>query len=191
MTDEIHVSTRDTPGDYDAIETAKPGEPLFGIQGGDPLGPPTVQFWADEARKLARKIMSGGDDFVPTRKMPNYNPTAADQERAEKLLRKATAAEMVSWAMRDYQRGGVQEVAGERAHYNDTPLDSAVAHDQRRALILMVTELHNSLSIAHDVAEALDNLGVYPDAVNAINGAVCKLKAAADTIEPRRGMERS
>jgi hypothetical protein len=52
MTDDTpRAATRDRLGEYDAIETAKPGEPLFPIQGGDPFGPATVQFWVDLCRK--------------------------------------------------------------------------------------------------------------------------------------------
>ena len=54
MLDEPIPTTRERSGTYDAIATAKPGEPLFPIQGGDPHGPATVEFWADLERRSAR-----------------------------------------------------------------------------------------------------------------------------------------
>lgn len=195
MSDEIHIATKDKVGDYDAIETAKPGEPLFPIQGGDPLGPPTVLHWVELARGRARAILNGElVDFKPTKKTPEYLPTAADIERAEKLLTKATAAEMVAWAMKDYQRGGVEELPGERASYNEAetlPTGVLSKHEERRILITMVGTLNNALSIANDAAEKLNEMNLHPAAAQFITVAVMDLRKAAEAIEPRRGMERS
>lgn len=91
---ETIVSTKEQVGTYDAIETAKPGEPLFPLQGGDPLGPVCVMFWAWKARKLARTL----------------DPDA-DAKEIARLLRKASAAEEVAWAMKDYQQGGAPVAA--------------------------------------------------------------------------------
>lgn len=187
----MEISTKDHPGEFDAFETAKPGEPIFTIQGGDPFGPPTVQFWADLARDTARKLRSGPD---ATEEMPEYEPSEADKVKAEKLLRKATSAEQVSWAMIAYQRGHTETPPETRARYNeDQPLpeDGNDRSAQRKLLIAGVGQLNNALSIANDLAEQLDGLNLHPDAVRDIKDAVGIMKAAAEKIEPRRGMERS
>lgn len=87
MTDQI-ISTKDQIGSYDAIETLKPGEPVFPLQGGDPLAPLCVMIWAWKARRLARTM-----------------DEAEQAKDIARLLRKASAAEEVAWAMRDYQKG--------------------------------------------------------------------------------------
>lgn len=190
------VSTKEHAGEFDALETAKPDEPIFVVQGGDPLGPPTVQFWADRARDCARDIMDGKQaGFEPSDKLPEYEATEHDRREAERLLRKATNAEEVSWAMKAYQRREFEPHGG-RATYNDTAgpdltedqLDRAA---KRKALIAMVGQLNNALAIANDVGEGLVKLDLHHDVVRVINEAVEGLKLASAAIEPRRGTERS
>lgn len=201
MTAESIVSTKDHPGEYDALETAKPDEPIFVVQGGDPRGPRTVQFWADYARAGARacltgsKVRVGDTPFELVDGPEDYQPTEADQRDAEKLLRKATNAEQVGWAMQSYLRGE-QEADGGRASYNDELAVQLTAEaedraSQRKARIAMTTQLHNSLAIANDVGEALAKMGLLPEAETRIREAVAALKAAADEVEPRRGNEQS
>lgn len=173
---ETHISTKDRPGDYDGMETAKTGEPVFTLQGGDPLGALTVIFWAWKARQLARTLDDGKD--------------------RERLQRRASAAEEVAWAMRAY-RNGEQKQPGERASYNDQPAPDAPAstEDQiaeRAALITSVGHLNNAAAIAKSVSETLVGLGPQHFEADAkINAAIMLLQAAAEDIEPRRGNERS
>ena len=47
------MSTKDEPGPLDGLLTAKPGEPIFTLQGGDPLAAPLVREWARQARERA------------------------------------------------------------------------------------------------------------------------------------------
>lgn len=173
---ETHISTKDKPGDYDAIETLKPGEPVFPIQGGDPLGPKTVQFWADSARELAR--------------------TVENEKQRDSLLRKATMAEQVGWAMTEYQ-AGQQPLAGERATYNEAEeqegpgLDLADRIAIRRALIEGASAIHNAVGIAKEVEETLARLDLHPEEQAKILDLIAGLQAVAATIEPRRGNEQS
>jgi hypothetical protein len=169
MTERMDFSTRDRIGAYDAIETAKPGEPLFPIQGGDPLGPPTVQFWADMARKAAMKEV--------------------DEEKAAALLKKATSAETVAWTMLAYQRGELK-VDGARARYNDD--DHAVEKvSERRKLIEAAAQIRNAVANINDVAELLASLKHLPMVEVALREATADLNNYALGIEPRRGNERS
>lgn len=200
MTDEPHLSTKDRPGDYDAIETAKPGEPLFPLQGGDPLAPATVQFWADYARARSRACLVGAkvvphSTFDLTDERPGYEPSGADQREAQRLLRKATQAEEVSWAFTAYQRNEVEPTGGRATYNEDSGVDlSAEAQalvDERKARITMAGQLNNALSIAFEVAEGLSKRRILSTADMKIREAVEMLKDAARDVEPRRGNERS
>jgi len=169
-----HVSTKDRPGEYDAFETAKPDEPIFGLQGGDPLAALTVMFWAWKARQFARKLGRKKD--------------------REHLLRKASAAEEVAWAMRDY-RNGQAVVPGERVSYSEdaapVSVEQANAAKVRGALIESVGHLRNAVGIAKEVEEALGKLRLHKPERDAILKAIEQLQAVAAAIEPRREGERS
>ena len=166
------ASTKDRPGSYDAIRSAKPGEPLFPIQGGDPFGPPSVLHWA----KLCRK--AGLD--------------ATDDKVAEHLLRKASDAEKVAWAMMAYQRGET-EVVERRASYNDVAIvvENEGTRATREALIKGADRLQNLLAGATSIADVLAKLRTHPEQEVKVREAVVLLREAAFEIEPRRGNERS
>lgn len=173
MTDPA-ISTKEKPGAYDAFETAKPDEPIFTLQGGDPIAPLVIMVWAWKARQFAR--------------------TLDNEKEATRLLTKASAAEEVAWAMKDYQKGGAQEVAAVRATINDTPDTLAEAQEavtERKRLIEGVTKLQNAIGVARDVSEALETVESISDQIDAIEAGIYWLKLAAEGLEPRRGSERS
>lgn len=162
MSEDIVVSTKDRPGTMDAIETAKPGEPLFTLQGGDPLAPTTIMFWANLARTAAL--------------------AERNRDKAHHMLRKASIAEAVAWAFQDYQRG-----EGDEAEAAAEAAAAAIAGDElKAALAKLADKLHNALAEANDVAEALGGLGTFEDPIRRIGEAVLFLKRAANDIEPRR-----
>lgn len=165
------VSTKERPGIYDGLETAKPGEPVFVVQGGDLFGPPTVLHWARLAREAGLEEV--------------------DEKKSARLLKKATAAEQVAWAMKAYQRGEAS-LPGRRATYLDSDPDeqAEAARDRRETLIRGADKLYNSLAEALTVGEALAKLREYPDAEAKIREAVDLLNHAADIIEPRRHLQR-
>lgn len=180
---------------YDAHETAKPNEPTFTVQGGDPAGPWTVQFWADLARATARSLLDGTTirrpryEFVTTEASDDFEPSEADKVAADVWLRKATAAEQVGWTMKAYQRGEADapetktEVSAEAA--------DAATVESRAALIKQAGRLHNAIGIAKDAEEALATLGVLEPVQAAILNAIDQLKACAEAIDPRKPGERS
>lgn len=181
MTDVI-ASTKDRPGSYDAIETAKPGEPLFPLQGGDPFAPATVQFWVDQCRRAGMK--------------------ATDPKEAEHLLTKARDAEMVGWQMVEYQRGVQAKEKDEKpkpdagrptySNWTDPSDDATKARRaEREGRIAAAGRTHNAIAIAAEVIETLTKLRCCPEAEVLVREAVDKLREAAVEIEPRRGNERS
>jgi hypothetical protein len=181
--------------DYDAHETLKKDEPPFTVQGGDPLAPETVQFWADYARATARAILQGVTAKVTaTFEVPqgedDFAPSEQDKVAADALLRRATAAEQVSWEMLAYQRG--DETAPEvRATYSGEPAERSETVETRRTLIKNASRLNNALAEANDVAEALAAIGECPTDEALIRTAVRNLRVAAEGIDPRKPGERS
>jgi hypothetical protein len=163
MSDEPLISTRERPGDYDALESAKPDEPIFVIQGGDPFGPATVEHWADLARTAGR--------------------SEAKADTSAKLLKKATSAEMVAWAMRDYQAGRGAEVIAEAKRF-----ESEDVTDRNVILARATDRLNNALAEAIMVAEQLEALGETLVTVHAarIRDAADTLNDVSADIEPRR-----
>lgn len=163
MTDEPLLSTKDRLGEYDAFETAKPGEPLFALQGGDPFAPATILHWADLARTAARK--------------------EAKPDRAAALFRKAANAELVAWAMEEYQRG-VDYEAGQEARAAD---EAAMAIDSNVVLARGVDRINNAIYELLELAdhEAMD---AHTPERGRLREAAAILRAVAKRIEPRRHM---
>jgi hypothetical protein len=81
MTDALNPTVA-----LDAYPTAKPGEPTFTLQGGDPFAPGCVLEWAKRARAYGFTLPE-------------------DSAEREDLLLRATNAEQVAWEMQAYQRG--------------------------------------------------------------------------------------
>jgi hypothetical protein len=170
----VLVSTRERPGIHDGLVSAKPGEPLFTVQGGDPFGPPTVLHWVSLARAAGMAEPNG--------------------KKARRLLRKATDAEAVAWAMNSYQRGEMsqEQPVGRAPSYSGHTLTDEADAAQRRHQVLAngATKLHSALAEALLVAEALAKLREFPAAEVRIRDAVASLKESAFEIEPRRQLQR-
>jgi hypothetical protein len=176
LPDDVIPSTKDRPGSYDAIETAKPGEPLFPLQGGDPFAPATVLFWVDQARKAGM--------------------AEPHQRKAEALLRKASDAEQIAWAMMDYQRGEQAPPPDRgRAYYSGHTIELSAEADQarraREALIKGADRLHNCVAEGTAIIELLAELRLHPEEEVRLREAMASIKEVAFKIEPRRGQERS
>lgn len=169
MSEEPIISTKERPGDYDALERAKPGEPIFTLKGGDPFAPATIIFWADLARRAGL-----AEDH---------------QGRAFKLLNKASSAEYSAWAFQAYYRGEGAEVVAEQKRY-----ESEDVTDRNVILARAAERLNNALAEALTVAESLDGLSEEPflrHERNMIRRAVADLKEVSAAIEPRRHMRKS
>lgn len=184
----------DAANAYDAHETAKPNEPTFTVQGGDPAGPLTVQFWADYARALARSLLDGTTikrpryEFVTTDVPDEFEPSEAAKVAADVLLRKATAAEQVGWAMKAYQRGEFDET---EAPAPAAPGDDATATVEGRAsLIKQASRLNNAVGIIKDAEEALLAMGDREVSEHLL-GLIDDLKTVAGVVDPRKPGERS
>ncbi len=168
MIDEPILSTRDRPGEFDAIESAKPGEPIFTLQGGDPHAPATILHWAHLARTAGRK--------------------ETNKHLYDKAMRKASHAEQVAWAFSEYQRDP-DNFAQATEHKR---FDSEDLTDRNVILARAADRLNNALAEAVIVAEWLETLDESLLTVIAarIRDAADTLKDVSETIEPRRHMRR-
>lgn len=85
--DEL-INTLESPGEFDAMLTLRPGEPYFLLVGRDRSAPPLIREWAAKHR---RKVLAEFEDGLIT--------TAV----RERELRKATQAEMIAESMVEYK----------------------------------------------------------------------------------------
>jgi hypothetical protein len=82
-------NTKSRAGEFDALEKARPDELLFTLLERDPCAPPTIHFWCELRRKLAREI--------------------DDPDKRKDELRQITEAEFIAFAMADRGRGETPE----------------------------------------------------------------------------------
>lgn len=71
------------PGEFDALEKARPDELIFPLLGRDPCAPPTILHWCDLRRERARDIK--------------------DDDKRKDELRQITEAEFIAFTMRERQ----------------------------------------------------------------------------------------
>ena len=134
-------ATKENPAPLDAYETAKPDEPIFTLQGGDPLAAPLVRIWAYLAR--VRAGLSGDvtmiDAPIYIAKITNVEH---DPEECKKLLVRASAAEQVSWYMDGYRRGEINEI-NELQRMDE--LDRLDVYDIRRRTASLISNFFSAL----------------------------------------------
>ena len=137
-----------SPAPLDAYESAKPDEPIFTLQGGDPLGAPLVRLWAYLAR-----VRAGLPGDVCMIDAPIYVAKTTsiehDPEKRKDLLLRASQAEQVSWHMDGYRRGEITHEA-EVASVGD--LEKLDLYDVRRRF---VARLNNSIAELVSYSEEL------------------------------------
>ena len=176
-------ATKENPAPLDAYETAKPDEPIFTLQGGDPLAAPLVRLWAYLARVRAglRGDVSWIDApiFVAKSTSLEHDPKACND-----LLVRATAAEQVSWHMDGYRRG---EIHHEAEIQSISELDKLDIYDIRRKCS---TAISNFFSELDEYREELIRRGFFEndsEIDNSITGAILSLRTVHNHIEIKRG----
>lgn len=99
-------ATKTNPAALDAFETAKSDEPIWTVQGGDPLGAPLLRIWAVFARIRAGIIPDQGTEIVYAELLKAaQNNRPEHQNEIDGLLIRATETEQVSWSMDNYIKG--------------------------------------------------------------------------------------
>ena len=187
MTDEA-IPTKEEPGPFDGMENAKPGEPVFTLQGGDPLAAPLVQLWADAARKRAG--VGAGNSTVLAGDLTKLIRAACEQvgdHKREELLLRATEAEAISWEMDAYRKGEkfVEKATESYSGYVQSQ-ESKDAAKRTRSLYDLAQNLEEAKFHANETRMALEAAGEFPDAAATLVRIVGELDGVATAIRPKR-----
>lgn len=181
-------NTKQTPGPFDGFESAKPNEPIFTLQGGDPLGAPLVQLWADLARVRAGSSALSGDAIMARLQRAvavALGDKVLDPKKADALLLRASEAEKVVWSMDDY-RTGREELPDERASYNDAAPDEAAkaAKSEHSLRLHHESRLQNAIGEMANASEFGASIGL--DVAGYLESAIVNARAASDEMKPSR-----
>lgn len=176
-------ATKENPAPLDGYESAKPNEPIFTLQGGDPLAAPLVRLWAYLAR--VRAGLRGDVSWIDT---PLYAAKQSsiehDEEQKLDLLKRATEAEKISWHMDGYRRGEINLVE----EMKTTDLNRLDIYDVRRRC---ASTISNFFSELNDYREELISRGWMDKGsitdVSIIALIENELRPLHDQIEIKRG----
>lgn len=100
-------NTLSRPGEFDALEKARPDELLFPLLERDPDAPPTILFWV--SRRRARAFASADLAVIDSSNMPDK---LADE------LRQCAEAEQIAIEMLSRQKGGKAEAIAKATSYS-------------------------------------------------------------------------
>lgn len=179
------------PGPFDAYETAKPNEPVFTLQGGDPFAPHLVLLWANMARMAAGSLSY---ERLKEAVLGATNPIPVEEDEVQRntLLLKATSAEEVAWAMQAYQRDWApQEEAQQPRVAGEYRQD---IYDARKTLADWCSRAESELAEAVERVQTFEHSEeeqlYYAAAFHAIANAQALLRTAGSTFRPHRAGEK-
>jgi len=173
----------------DAYVTAKPDEPTFTLQGGDPFGGPLARLWAHLARARVFGPKMLGDEW------PNYLadvisrnliPESAERERTNMLVR-ATQAECTSWDMDSYLKGYASIGAEDAKTAAENSLDEKARLDLHDTRVHAASRLNNMVFELIEIRGELFELGFFSEVDCAdVQALIDRLDALSKEVEPRR-----
>ena len=169
----------------DAYATAKPDEPTFTLQGGDPLAPALVREWALLARVRAGLIPDASGILGQALEAAAMHSVRDDERERDSLLVRATAAEEVSWAMDAYQKG--EHATDKPSEAQDTHLDELQRIDLHDLKVRVASKLSNFRCEMIEMCEALEKAGFTDEEPRAdFKTLAYNLGLLNQMIEPRR-----
>lgn len=176
-------ATKENPAPLDAYETAKPDEPIFTLQGGDPLAAPLVRLWAYLAR--VRAGLRGDVSWIDT---PLYAAKQSgvehDEEQCRDLLIRATAAEQISWHMDGYRRGEITLISELKEITDFNKLD---IYDIRRRCSSCITNFFSAMDEYRTELIARGFMEAESELDNSIQASILALRSIDSHIEIKRG----
>lgn len=178
------MSTKTEPSPLDAFDTAKPNEPIWTVQGGDPLGGPLLRVWAIFARIQAKAIPKQGLEYVFEQLLSAANKSAPRNKKDRKaLLVRATETELISWSMDEYLKGhAIEEEEVPVQHFDE--FERLDIHDLRRRTAQLISNFFSELS---DHCEELQRHGwVTPDLNSKIARTISDLKFLREQFDVKR-----
>lgn len=178
----------------DAYATAKPNEPTWTVQGGDPLGAPLLRIWALFARIQAGIIPEQGTEYAYEQilRAANNNPPENEFEEKELLVR-ATQTEQVSWNM-DAYRSGHTDARPETTSENSLDITARLElHDARVHIAQRVNNMVAELTEGRNVLLKLGGFfcGEHDPLDDDWLSIIAGLKQLNDLVEPRRLFKKS
>lgn len=186
------------PAPLDAYVTAKPNEPTFTLQGGDPLAESLVILWVRYARACALGIAAQPEATISRLDQVAAENRLDEQREADALLVRATAAEQVAWDMAAYKKGQLSANAnsGQNPHAENS-LDEIARLDLHDLRVRYAQKLSSFSAEVNEMCEELVKRGFlnYEDSAsgwemhNSFEGAVRQLRQMSNVVEPRRMMK--
>lgn len=173
---EPAVGSIDKVGPYDALEKAKPGEPMFPLLGRDPAAPPAITEWARVRRNRAMK---------------NYGESsnAANKELLAAELRQCANAEDIALQMGEWRTQHQIADGPARASYNDVikSAEEQAEADRRQRRITACQHLREA---AYHLCEGKDGLVglelVGQVTQSDLQSMLARINGIADKYEARR-----
>lgn len=171
------MSTKISPGPFDAFDKAEIGEPIFTLIGRDPCAPATITEWARLRRNRAIRLWG------------------ESQRRSDKVLldaemKQCAEAEELALEFGDY-RSGAEEIEGKPSTYQEVrrtkeELDQAEATKRRGEACRHLREAAYHLAEARaalHLADAIDPGGFYDTSMKL---AERETNSVADHFEAKR-----
>lgn len=180
--------TKEEPGPFDGMEAAKLGEPVFTLQGGDPLGARLVRLWALGARIRCGlvKVENWTGDAVFGEFLDAAIASPVEPQKKEALQLKATEAEGVSWDMDVYRRNEKPPEKKEDRYSGWQETEKTRAQlDEHRERVEIGRELNDATGTINDQAERLRKYGLESEARELLR-IVETLKVISDRARPQR-----
>lgn len=129
-------NTIDRPGEFDALEKARPGELIFTLLERDPCAPAVISFWCELRRKLELEI--------------------PDEEKRRQELRQITEAELIGMSMLERQKGhqpGAEAPLERPATYSGLTVERTAADEILPKLRAEISEADYHLANGLELAE--------------------------------------
>lgn len=175
-------ATKTTPAPLDAYETAKPDEPVFTLQGGDPLAAPLVRLWALLARVRTEVVRGDNDWIYPPLEAALRASIAHDERESNNLLLRATQAEEVSWEMDSYCKGHAVEAQAERKTFDE--FERLDIYDIRRRCASAISSFVSDLTLYKSTL--VDRGFMDEELAELIDGAIGVVNSVGSEIEIKR-----
>jgi len=163
-------NTKSRPGEFDALEKARPDELIFTLLERDPCAPPTIHHWCELRRKRARDIK--------------------DDEKRKDELRQITEAEFIAFAMGDRQkeRGDGEAVEALPVQtYSGNVIEATELDDLLPKLRAEMSETDYHVNNSLELARRAHELGAIDDAqLGHITDCARVIHAMALELSPHR-----
>lgn len=169
------TSTIETPGAFDALEKAKPDEPIFPLLAHDPCAPGAITEWCRLRRNWALKIW-GADDA-----------SAADKVRLAAELAQCANAEAIALQMTDWASEHA-EVEGQRSSYQELArsVEEVAEAERRKRRDSAVRHLREAAYHYCEARDLLVDLGLVEAEENPMTTILDLINKAADHFETKR-----